>query len=616
MYKTISFKRKILTTAIAAVSFSGMAYAQDDSVEEVMVTGIRASVAQAMDTKRNAVGVVDAISAEDIGKMPDTNLAESLQRITGLSINRSDGEGSQVTARGIGAELNMVTLNGRVMPAVANNDTGDSATRAYDFANLASESVFGVEVYKTGRADVATGGLGATINIKTLRPLEAGTRGSIGVKAIQDETARSGAGDEITPELSGLASWANDDDTFGVALTGSYQRRDSSNANNYVNNWANINKWDSTNADITKRSIARFKSGAVINNAPAEGQLYALPTDLRYEVQDNKRERSNAQAVIQFKPTERLTATLDYTYSELDRTSDRAQQSVWFNTNAISELTFDNGAVRTPVLYREAYNGTKDVSFAAGHVDSLTQNNSLGLNFAFEVNDQLSFGLDYHDSSANNNSQGTEMGLNANVVTEEFVDWSKDMPLMSVKINDNLLRERYNDANKNGVRDANEPLTHEPYYNGNGNGIVDGGDVSGAMSNSPRSHTRTEIDQIQLFGEYQFDGAGFLENAGLKFGIEQRDDVNTSRASGDSRSGVGNWDGVDPKAFPDQYFESRDFGKDFPDYGGTTKDQLFITGVDADLSKLVEVAESINANGTYPNDFYDFVNGKIQWNGN
>src|SRR5688572_30064153 len=138
MYKTISFKRKVLTTAIAAVSFSGMAYAQDDSVEEVMVTGIRASVVQAMDTKRNATGVVDAISAEDIGKMPDSNLAESLQRISGLSIDRSDGEGSQVTARGIGAELNMVTLNGRVMPAVANSDSGDSSTRAYDFANLAS----------------------------------------------------------------------------------------------------------------------------------------------------------------------------------------------------------------------------------------------------------------------------------------------------------------------------------------------------------------------------------------------------------------------------------------------------------------------------------------------
>src|SRR3546814_16968042 len=80
------------------------------------LTGIRASLAASADIKRNAQGVVDAISAEDIGKFPDTNLAESLQRITGVSIDRSNGEGSLVTVRGFGPEFNLVTLNGRQMP--------------------------------------------------------------------------------------------------------------------------------------------------------------------------------------------------------------------------------------------------------------------------------------------------------------------------------------------------------------------------------------------------------------------------------------------------------------------------------------------------------------------
>ncbi len=620
MYKTTSFKKKLLVTAVAsaatAASFSGGVYAQDGSVEEVMVTGIRASVVQAMDTKRNAVGVVDAISSEDIGKMPDSNLAESLQRITGISINRSDGEGSRVTARGIGAELNMVTLNGRVMPAVTNADTGDSATRAFDFANLASESVFGVDVYKTGRADVATGGLGATINIKTLRPLEAGARASVGVKAIQDETARAGVGQDITPEASGLFSWVNDDDNFGVALSGAYQRRDSSNANNFVNNWTT----EAWTADTPERFVNEG-AGVVINNAPNVGQLWSRPSDLRYEVQDNQRERTNLQAVVQFKPVEQLTATLDYTFSELDRTSDRAQQSVWFNQDAISELTFDNGAVKTPILYREQYIGRvargtdanpftqpndvwKDVSFAGSRLDSLTQNNSVGLNLAYEANDQLSFGLDYHRSSAENLSKVIEMGLNANIVTGEFVDWSKEMPLMSVTFNDCYNRVRGTDA---GVE------THN-YINGNCNGVIDGGDVSGAMTNNPRSNTRTEIEQVQLFGEYQFNGSGFFENAGIKFGVEQRKDVNSALASGDNRQGVGNWDGVDPALFPDQYFESRDFGRDFPDFGSTTNDDLFFTGVDANIFPLIEAAEFINARGNNSSDFYDFVNGKVQWN--
>ncbi len=82
-----------------------------------MVTGIRGSLERAMDIKRDSAGVVDAISAEDMGKFPDTNLAESLQRNTGVSINRVNGEGSEVTVRGFGGGFNLVTLNGRQMPS-------------------------------------------------------------------------------------------------------------------------------------------------------------------------------------------------------------------------------------------------------------------------------------------------------------------------------------------------------------------------------------------------------------------------------------------------------------------------------------------------------------------
>jgi TonB-dependent receptor len=136
-----------------------------------------------MRLKRDAQGVVDGIVAEDIGKFPDTYLAESLQRITGVSIDRSIGEGSKVTVRGVGPDFNLVLLNGRQMPASSIQDTGASNSRAFDFANLASEAVSAVEVYKTSRASTPTGGIGASINIKTTRPLEApGLRTSFGVK--------------------------------------------------------------------------------------------------------------------------------------------------------------------------------------------------------------------------------------------------------------------------------------------------------------------------------------------------------------------------------------------------------------------------------------------------
>ena len=120
------FNRTPLAAAVAvalgATSFSPVVVAQDDEVveeeviEEIVTTGIRGSLRRSMDIKRGATGVVDAISAEDIGKFPDANLAESLQRVTGVSIDRQRGEGSQVTVRGFGPEYNMVTVNGRQMP--------------------------------------------------------------------------------------------------------------------------------------------------------------------------------------------------------------------------------------------------------------------------------------------------------------------------------------------------------------------------------------------------------------------------------------------------------------------------------------------------------------------
>lgn len=188
---------------------------------EIVVTGIRASLERSIAIKRDSTGIVDAISAEDIGKFANTNLAESLQRITGVSIDRINGEGSTVTVRGFGAQYNMVTLNGRQLAAsnivaVGGDQGGDGAGgfgRSFDFANLASEGVKTLEVYKTGRAAVPSGGIGATINIVGVRPLDrpAGFSGSIGAKASYDTSADDciSCGPKVTPELSGVMSWTD-----------------------------------------------------------------------------------------------------------------------------------------------------------------------------------------------------------------------------------------------------------------------------------------------------------------------------------------------------------------------------------------------------------------------
>ena len=164
-----AFSRSTLSLAVAGVLMSSMtqtAVAQSEPMmEEVTVVGIRASLERAMDIKREASGVVDSISAEDLGKFPDLNVAESLQRITGVAIDRSGGEGQKVTVRGLGPEFNMVTVNGRQL-------ANDSDGREFNFDVISADQIKGADVFKSTNAAFQEGGIGATINLTTARPLD------------------------------------------------------------------------------------------------------------------------------------------------------------------------------------------------------------------------------------------------------------------------------------------------------------------------------------------------------------------------------------------------------------------------------------------------------------
>src|SRR4029079_13889194 len=198
--KTIcAYKRTPVAQAVSLVlgttlfgSASVHAAEEASNMDEIVVTGIRSSMESSMRLKRDAQGVVDGIVAEDIGKFPDTNLAESVQRIPGVSIDRSIGEGSKVTVRGLGPDFNLVLLNGRQMPGSSIQDTNASDSRSFDFANLASEAVAALEVQKTARSATPTGGIGATVNIKTTRPLDApGMHLSFGMKGVNDTSSQN-----------------------------------------------------------------------------------------------------------------------------------------------------------------------------------------------------------------------------------------------------------------------------------------------------------------------------------------------------------------------------------------------------------------------------------------
>ena len=244
--KNLPITSRALFTIVGGAVLINPVFAQDQSgeeIDEVVVTGIRGSLKASMNVKRESVGVVDAINAEDIGKFPDTNLAESLQRISGVSIDRVNGEGSRITARGFGPGFNLVTLNGRAMPTAdvvvvgsgGDGEYGTFTSRAFDMSNLASEGVQGIEVYKTGKASQPSGGIGATINVKTMRPLDAPAQASFGVKAMFDTSVETGS--EVTPEASGLWSWKNDSENIGLSLFGSYQKRESASVGATNQDW-------------------------------------------------------------------------------------------------------------------------------------------------------------------------------------------------------------------------------------------------------------------------------------------------------------------------------------------------------------------------------------------
>ncbi|NII09378.1 TonB-dependent receptor [Oleiagrimonas sp. C23AA] len=366
----------------------------------VTVSGLRNSLEKSMDIKRDAIGVVDAISAEDIGKFPDTNLAESLQRVTGVSIDRRNGEGSQVTVRGFGPNFNMVTVDGRTIPgADAFGAPGqvpignvNGGTRSFNFAQLSPYGINALEVYKTGRANVASGGIGATIDIKTDRPFyHKGGKviATVGTKGVYDTSEPFG--NSVTPEFSGNFSYANPDKTWGIGIDASFSKRHGGNAQATENTWA-VQPWTGT--------ANGFNADTNIVNEPAMGQLYAMPNDVRYAYYDFRSKRKNAHAVFQLAPVDGLTMTLDYLYSRYQIDADRGEQSMWLQQQNFSDVTFDTGnAVATPTYIRDVV-GTKDFGLEQQHYAQEYKLDDIGFNTEWKVNDRLNLTLDLHDAKS------------------------------------------------------------------------------------------------------------------------------------------------------------------------------------------------------------------------
>jgi TonB-dependent receptor len=547
-----------------------------EELDEVVVTGLRGSLKASMETKREAIGVVDAINAEDIGKFPDSNLSESLQRITGISISRRDGEGALVTARGFGAEFNMVTLNGRMMPAADALSGNAGTSRAFNFANLASEAVSAVEVYKTSKADIATGGIGATINIKTARPLDGGSgfNGSFGVKAVHDTTAV--VGDDVTPEVSGIFSFANDTENFGASLSASYQKRESSSAQADENDWR-IQRWVAPG----QPGAMELTPGAVVENAPAVGQLYGLPNNLVYHFSDRDRERINGQLTLQFRPTDTLLLTGDYTYAENHLQELRGDQGLWFIRTA-NAVTFDTGQeVATPSFISEDVYQSKDTSYGQELRDQTNKLKSAGFNAEFQATDKFKVSLDFHDSTMESlptgwHGSGGVIFVVAGAVTDtQAFEFNNGLPKFQYTVDDSVIM---GDADNN-------PATPDTVIKslGNNNGVFDIPDLGSQPLRLFYQDQVTDITQARL------DGALEFEDGKIQFGIETRS-MEMNQKGSENYFQLGDWGIAAPGEIPDDLVQNFCVVCQFDDFNHSG---IATTGFKANPIPLAEWAASV-----------------------
>ncbi|UAL11770.1 TonB-dependent receptor [Caulobacter segnis] len=523
--------------AITAAMFASPVLAQqtsDNAVDEIIVTGIRASLERSIEIKRSNSGVVDAISAEDIGKFPDTNLAESLQRITGVSIDRTNGEGSQVTVRGFGGGFNLVTLNGRTMPT-ANVATvgGDQSTdfaagtsRSFDFSNLASEGVTTLEVYKTGRAAIPSGGIGATINVKTRHPLDArehGLTGSIGVKGVYDQSMSEKLEDtsKYTPEVSGLLNYLDESEKFGVAVFGSYQKRNFTSRSVTSNDW-NIRTFAQFNDPAN--GFVRNGGATQITNAPSNpNTLVAIPNDSRYHFSQGQRERVNGQLTAQFRPTESLTITADALYAENKSYERRNDSTNWFN-RPFDKVTFDNNpVVATAVLLQENLSGTKDMGFEQQYRANTDSLKSYGLNAAWDLTDRFRVNIDGHISKSDskpgapNGTSSTMVSIGAPIISSHSVDYSGKVPVQSFTINDAAPR-------------------------GNANGQLDVGDLGSQVGRTSAQRQQHEVKEARIDFTYDLDDNG----SRLDFGADYRTSKMTQSTTNTEQE-LGSWGISNPR---------------------------------------------------------------------
>lgn len=357
-------------TLAALAALAGTAQAQSApaapaaGANTVVVTGFRAAIESALSKKREDNGIVDVIKAEDIGKFPDTNLAESLQRVPGVVIDRDAGEGRSITVRGLGQDFTRVRINGvEGLATTGGTDSsgGANRSRGFDFNVFAADLFNSLTVRKSSSAEIDEGSLGATVDLQTTRPfdLKKGFTGAVSLKAQYNDLSG-----KTTPKASFLLSNTFADNKLGVLVSGAYSKRQLLEEGFSTVRWDNgpsSGGWCAPTgvlpvttanpaatcgpaAQGVPRITGNADTIAAYNEASKAGNFH--PRLPRYGRLTHDQERLGLTSSIQLRPAQGSIVTLDLLYSKLDAT----RQEDFLEAISFSRSLSQGGKPQTSVL--------------------------------------------------------------------------------------------------------------------------------------------------------------------------------------------------------------------------------------------------------------------------
>jgi len=354
-----------------------------DQLETVVVSGYRASIEKSLDQKRDANAIVDVITAEDVGKFPDKNVADALQRVPGVIVSRDGGEGKNVSVRGLAAGLTLTQLNGNYIATAESN--GDP-TRSFNYMLMPSNMLSSAELFKTPEARIDEGGVGGTVILHTRRPLDVkANSGFVNVDSTWADTSQKTDG-----QLSGQYSWHDEDKRLGFLVGYTQQKRTTRTLGASTENW----QWYADDYKTHPATDVNGQPSGLTSKWWGQSGFYdqsgkyytnfMMPTSVDLNVKTEERERKGGQLTLQFKPVNNLTLTANYFRFDLSQNSQTNTLKIpewnlsrykgdgnWPGGRMLDGLSFDpSGTIVTGANYSahpgKAYNCSESQAAAAG----------------------------------------------------------------------------------------------------------------------------------------------------------------------------------------------------------------------------------------------------------